>query len=190
VSSDKTMIKVPYKERIEFWKFQNASITFSEVIQLCDLILKQKIVSGHPLHTSLMTALHILYGRPFKQRTEVRISENIVPAKYKDTHDALISMRDQIYAHTDVDGPKTVNADSSNKVGVFISGGNVRFALAMAFPRDVQKIRDLVKILSDKTWYHAEKNWQRHFKNQFVKDGNYEVNISKTDDSFLETISW
>jgi hypothetical protein len=184
------VVKAPYNERVEFWKFQNASITFSEGTQLCDLILRQQIVSGHQLHTSMMTALHILYGRPFKQRAEIRISENIVPTDYKDTHDALIDMRDQIYAHTDVDGPKTINADSSNKVGVFIKSGNVKFGLAMAFPRDVQKIRDLTKILADKTWYHAEKMWQRYFKTQFVKDGNYEVNISKTDDSFLKPISW
>jgi hypothetical protein len=184
------MIKAPYKDRIEFWKFQNASITFSETTQLCDLIIKQEIVSGHPLHTSLMTALHILYGRPFKQRQEARISEDIVPVNYKDTHDALISMRDKIYAHTDVDGPKTANADFPNKIGVFISGGTVRFGLAMAFPRDVQKIRNLTEILSEKTWYHAEKIWQRYFKSQFVKDGKYEVNISKTNDSFLESISW
>jgi len=182
------MIKAPFEDRIEFWKFQNAWITFSEATQLCDLILKQNIVSGHPLFTSLMTALHILYGRPFKQRQAVKISETIVPAKYKDTHEALISMRDQIYAHTDVDGPKTANADSSNKVGVFIANGRVRFALAMAFPRDVQKIHELTKILSDKTWYHAEKIWQRYFKTQFVRDGNYEVNISNNDDEFLKPL--
>jgi hypothetical protein len=188
--SDKTMIKAPYEERIEFWKFQNAWITFSEAGQLCDLILKQNIVSGHPLFTSLMTALHILYGRPFKQRQVVKISENIVPAEYKETHDALINMRDQIYAHTDVDGPKTANADSSNKVGVFIANGNVRFALAMAFPRDVKKIHELTKILSDKTWYHAEKIWRKHFKTQFVPDGGYEVNLSKDNDDFLNPISF
>jgi len=92
--SKKTVIKAPYDERIEFWKFPNAWITFSEVIQLCDLVLEENIFSGHPLFTSLMTALHILYGRPFKQRPAVKISDAIVPAKYKVTHDALISMRD------------------------------------------------------------------------------------------------
>jgi len=184
------MVKAPYQERIEFWKFQNAFIIFSEVERLCDFIIKEQIISSHPLHTSMMTALHILYGRPFKQRTEVKISANLVPASYKETHDALISMRDQIYAHTDVDGPKTANADSSNKIGVFITGGNVKFGLAIAFPRDVQKIRELAKILSGKNWYHAEKIWHRHFKTQFINDGNFEVNISKKDDSFLKAISW
>jgi len=184
------MIKAPYKDRIEFWKFQNASITFSETMQLCDLIVKQEVISGHPLHTSLMTALHILYGRPFKQRPEVRISEDIVPINYKDTHGALISMRDTIYAHTDVGGLKTTNDSPLNKVGVFISGGSARFALAMAFPRDIQKIRELAEALQQKTWYHAEKIWKRYFKTTYLEDGSYEVNISKADDSFLKPSSW
>src|SRR5882672_5690993 len=112
------MIKAPYKDRMEFWKFQNASITFSEVTQLCDVLIKQGIASGHPLHAPMMTALHILYGRPFKQRAEARISENLVPTDYKDTHDALLNMRDKIYAHTDADGPKTANNENFNKVAV------------------------------------------------------------------------
>jgi hypothetical protein len=187
---DKSMTKAPYNERIEFWKFQHASITFSEVAQLCDLILKRQIVSGHPLHASLMTALHILYGRPFKQRAEVKLSEDIVPAGYRNTHDSLINMRDKIYAHTDVDGPITTDNACLNTVGVSIHGGTIRFAMTMLFPRDTQRIHDLAKSLSEKTWDHAENIWKRHFKSDFVKDGSYEVNISKADDSFLKSSSW
>ena len=186
------MIKAPYKDRVEFWKFQHASVTFAEATKLCDQIIKQKIDSGHPLLASMMTTLHIFYGRPFKQRPEVRISETIIPQNYKDLHGSLINMRDQIYAHMDVDGPKTANEKSLNKVGVFIHGGEAKFALTMIFPREIQveKIRDLTKLLSEKTWYHAEKIWRKHFKMQFVPDGDYEVNLSKDNDDFLNPISF
>lgn len=56
------MVKAPYSDRIEFWKFQHAAVTFGEVGKLCDQIKIQKIKSGHPLHAPMMTALHILYG--------------------------------------------------------------------------------------------------------------------------------
>lgn len=184
------MIKAPYQDRIEFWKFQNAAITFSETRQLCDLILKDKIVSGHPLHASLMTALHILYGRPFKQRAEVRLPEEIVPPEFTETHSALLNMRDKIYAHTDADGPKTASDETLNKVAVHIQGRAARFAITMLFPRDIQKIHDLTEKLAEKTWYHAEKIWRKHFKDSFIKDGSYEINISKTDDSFLKNLQW
>lgn len=184
------MIKAPYRDRIEFWKFQHASITFGEVTLLCDQILKQKINSGHPLHPSLMTALHILYGRPFKQRTEVKLAEEIVPKEYKDMHGALISMRDQIYAHMDVDGLKSTDNNSVNKIGVFIRDGHARFGMTMTFPREaqVEKVRDLTKLLTEKTWFHSEKIWQRHFKSKSVQDNNYEVNLSKDDDTFLKPV--
>jgi hypothetical protein len=186
------VVKAPYKDRIEFWKFQHASVTLAEATKLCDQIIKQKIDSGHPLLTSMMTTLHVFYGRPFKQRPEVRISETIVPQNYKSLHDELINMRDKIYAHMDVDGPKTTNENSLNKVGVFIHGGEAKFALTMLFPREIQveKIRDLTKLLSEKTLYHAEKIWRKHFKMQFVPDGGYEVNLSKDNDDFLNPISF
>ena len=186
------VVKAPYKDRIEFWKFQHAFITFGEVTLLCDQILKQKIVSGHPLHPSMMTALHILYGRPFKQRAEVKLTKEIIPKDYKDTHGALISMRDQIYAHMDVDGLKSTGNNSVNKIGVFIKGGHVHFGMTMAFPREdqVEKIRDLTKLLTDKTFFHSEKIWQRHFKSEYVPDNNYEVNLSKENNDFLKPISF
>jgi hypothetical protein len=184
------VIQAPYKDRIEFWKFQHAFITFGEVTLLCEQILKQEIISGHPLHPSMMTALHILYGRPFKQRTEVKLSEEIIPKDYKETHGMLINMRDQIYAHMDVDGPKSTENNSVNKVGVFIKDGQVHFAMTMAFPRETQieKIRELTKLLTDKTFFHSEKIWQRHFRSKYVPDNNYEVNLSKEDDAFLKPI--
>jgi hypothetical protein len=184
--------KAPYKDRVEFWKFQHAWVTFAEVTNLCDQIIKQKIDSGHPLLPSMMTTLHIFYGRPFKQRPEVRISETIVPADYKDIHDWLINMRDQTYAHMDVDGPKTANQSFINKVGVFVRGGQAKFALTMVHPRGIQieKIRELTVSLSEKTWYHAEKIWRKHFKAQPVLDGDYEINLSKECDDFLKPISF
>jgi hypothetical protein len=94
---------------------------FFETKQLCDFILREKINPGHPLHASLMTALHILYGRPFKQqRAEAKLSEEIIPPEFMETHNGLILMRDKIYAHTDADGPKTANKEILNKIAVRI----------------------------------------------------------------------
>ncbi len=185
-----SVVKAPYNDRIEFWKFQHASITFSETAQLCDQLINHNIISGHPLHTSLMTALHVLYGRPFKQRKEVRISEEIIPHDYLETHGALINMRDQIYAHMDVDGPISTSQNSLNKIGVLINGGNVRFAMTMAFPREghIGKIRDLTMLLSEKTWSHSETIWAKYFKQEFIPDNQYEVNLSKNNDDFLKPI--
>lgn len=109
------MMNAPYKDRIEFWKLQHASSTFDQVTQLCEWILKEGIDGGHPLHVPLMAALHTLYGRPFRQRKDFRIAEDLVPANYRDDHVMLLTMRDKIHAHTDADGPKTTDDDCLNK---------------------------------------------------------------------------
>jgi hypothetical protein len=186
------MMNAPYKDRIEFWKLQHASITFNEVKQLCEFILKEGIDSGHPLHVPLMAALHTLYGRPFKQRKELRIAEDLVPKNYRDDHDVLINMRDKIHAHTDADGPKTTEDDCLNKVIVAVRDGSARFALTMVGPRAIQieKIRNLAGTLSQTTWSQAENIFKKYFKGEFVKDGDYEVNISKGEDVFLKPSSW
>ncbi len=186
------MPKAPHADRIEFWKFQHASVTFGQVKDVCDVILKEKIGPAHSLHIPLMIALHTLYGRPFKQRKDVRISEQIVPKELKDVHDSLITSRDKVHAHADVDGPRTAADNSLNKVAIFIRDSNVRCATTMIFPREIQieKIRSLVNALSQKTQYHAEKVWKRNIKKEFVRDGDYEVNLSKSDDEFLKTLSW
>ena len=87
---------------------------------------------------------------------------------------------------------KTTTENSVNKVGVFIRNSEARFGLTMAFPRDLQieKILDLANQLSEKTFYHAEKIWRKHFKKETLPNGDYEVNISKNNDDFLKPLDF
>jgi hypothetical protein len=186
------MENAPYAERLDFWRWQQASVAFEQVRNLCDFILKEKVEQPHPLHIPLMTALHALYARPFKQRKEVRLGGDIVPAAFKDVHDSLITMRDKIHAHTDIDGPMTANDESFNKVAAFVRNGGIQFASTVVFPRHnhVERIRDLAEILSQKASYSAKKIWTRCIGSSRVMDGDYEVNLSKHDDAFLKPLSW
>jgi hypothetical protein len=62
--------------------------------------------------------------------------------------------------------------------------------MTMAFPRDIKKIHDLTMLLDEKSRYHAEKIWWKHFKKQVISANNYEVNLSKENDDFLKPISF
>src|SRR5688572_1383924 len=103
------MKAVSFAERAEFWKWQSASIAFEMVREVCDYLLQQQLPVSHPIHDPLVTSIYALYGRPFKQRTPLRLSEDIVPKRHRSTHDALITLRDKMFAHTDIDGPKTID---------------------------------------------------------------------------------
>ena len=102
----------------------------------------------------------------------------------------LLLMRDQIHAHMDVDGVKIAEDNSLNKIRVSIENGHVFFAMTMAFPRgaEIENIRELTKLLAEKTRFHADKIWLKHFKTHYVPDNNYEVNISKDDNDFLKLL--
>gem|GEM_PF-2686223 len=77
------MRTVKSTDRIEFWKFCHAAVTFSKVSELCDYMIKNNVNPEHPLHIPLIVAVVILYGKPFKQRPETRIPEHVVPPQYK-----------------------------------------------------------------------------------------------------------
>lgn len=51
-------------------------------------------------------AITAAYARPFKQKRAVQLSADIVPEKFKETHGAVILMRDKVIAHRDLDGPQ------------------------------------------------------------------------------------
>ena len=182
----------PFSERLDFWKFQHASITFVQVKELCDLLTQQNIETNHPLHIPLMVALHALYARPFKQKKAVRLSDDIVPKESKQTHDALIEMRDKIHAHYDFDSPTTTSLSGLNKVAVFLHGTQAKFAITPVFPRSkqVQEIGKLAQILASKAFEQGKLIWSRRLGGVQLTEGSFEVNLSKTDDQFLKPLSW
>jgi hypothetical protein len=53
----------------------------------------------------LTIAIVTLYSRPFKERKLVRLSEDVVPVKFRATHDGVIEIRDKSIAHRDLDAP-------------------------------------------------------------------------------------
>jgi len=100
----------------------------------------------------------------------------------------LLTMRDKIHAHTDVDRPRTTDDDCLNKVMVDFKDGGAQFALTMLGPRAIQigNILNLADTLSQTTRSQAEIIFMKYFNGEVVEDGVYEVNISKTEDTFLK----
>ncbi|MDD4869750.1 MAG: hypothetical protein PHR77_04255, partial [Kiritimatiellae bacterium] len=92
-------------DRFEFWKFAYARAAFVDA----KIFAEELLASGSALHSATRKAFSIAiataYARPFKQRSVVRLSEDIVPAEHRETHDGVIEIRDKVVAHRDVDGP-------------------------------------------------------------------------------------
>ena len=142
------MKKIPLSDRLEYWKYQCASLTFLRAKEVAECLIENK---NHPLIYQLLTSLYVLYGRPFKQRNEVRISEKLVPHEYIEEHSFLISLRDKMFAHVDTDGLPKLNIKNLNKVLLRVQNGEFQAGLASLLPIGLQleRTRDLCSKLQE-----------------------------------------
>ncbi|HZF01918.1 MAG TPA: hypothetical protein VE344_08490 [Methylomirabilota bacterium] len=178
------MKSVPFIERAEFWKFQSAAISFEMVRDVCDYLLQNQLSKSHPIHDPLVTAIYTLYGRPFKQRAPLRLSEDIVPERYRPIHFGLITFRDKMFAHTDIDSPKTVDGYALNELAGFTRNAQTRFGITIVTPI-LPSVRDLCIELYGHVHSKANVIWRKHMPKERVSDGTTIVNLSVKDGPFL-----
>jgi len=178
------MKSVPFTERAEFWKWQSASIAFEMVRDVCDYLLQHQLPKSHPLHDPLVTAIYTLYGRPFKQRAPLRLSEDIVPESHRGTHFVLIKLRDKMFAHTDIDGPTTIDGQLLNELSGFTRNAQTTFGITIVTPV-LPAVRDLCVELYGQTHSAAETIWRRHMSSERVPDRTTIVNLSSDNGPFL-----
>ena len=93
------------EDRTAFWKHAYARASFVDAKLFAELILRGGFDLNDRLRKSLSIAVLVTYGRPFKQKNRVKISESVVPASHMATHEDLIVWRDKVIAHRDLDGP-------------------------------------------------------------------------------------
>ncbi len=93
------------EERILFWQHAYARSAFIDADHYVAKILEGDAPLGSLDRKALTAAFVGAYGRPFKQRKAVRLSEDIIPTEHRDTHNSIIQIRDKIVAHRDLDGP-------------------------------------------------------------------------------------
>jgi hypothetical protein len=102
----KSDVNTPTKaERIEFWKYSYARSSFVHADQFARCIFRNSPALDRTLRDAINFGIITAYGRPFKQRSEVRLSGDIVSKQHRAVHDDLIEMRDKVVAHRDLDGP-------------------------------------------------------------------------------------
>jgi hypothetical protein len=97
--------KLSKSDRVAFWKHSYARSSFIQANEFAKLLLRENPPFLSTLRSALTFAIVTSYARPFKQRAEVKLPRNLVPAEFQQLHDETIEMRDKIIAHRDVDGP-------------------------------------------------------------------------------------
>ena len=102
--------------------------SFKRVRDTCDYIAAEKLHRYSPAYVPLCVALVVMYARPFKRSRVIgMIPEEMIPNEHRFLHDQLLTMRDQVAAHTDADAVRHgVGGFPANNVRVIIQDDGVR----------------------------------------------------------------
>jgi hypothetical protein len=149
----------PHRYENRLWKAAQAWALFENVKEICDYILSEHIQPDAPIYYSLVTAICVLYARPFKRSRGIEsLSVQFVPKKFRDLHEELIRVRDQTAAHADANAAR-FHGLPANHVRLIVRDGQIQFAAhRVKFNLTaISRIRELGSALINRTVDHLTK---------------------------------
>jgi hypothetical protein len=180
-------MNAPYTDRLAFVKYQSAGACFEMVHDISSFFLATGLHRREKIHDPLLVSLHVLYARPFKQRKPLRLEETIVPAESQALHEMLITLRDKMHAHTDLDGPQITDDVMMNELTAYTKDGRTKVGISVFNPNAEMHrgILQLVECLKKTTHEETDKIWKRYMSKHKVPDGAAIVNLARDDGPFL-----
>jgi hypothetical protein len=84
------------------WKMFYAGECFRQARGAAQHILDEKLERDSALFYPLVTAVYVLYAKPFTRADAVgKLGDEIIPAEHRELHSILLEHRHQLYAHRD-----------------------------------------------------------------------------------------
>jgi hypothetical protein len=177
----------PTKEdRLEFWKFAYARASFVDAKHFLELLLDPDLEDSSPVRKALSIAASIVYARPFKQRNQVRLPDEIVPKQHKDAHDSVIDIRDTVIAHRDIDAPEA-DCGPINQLRVNVQSRKLTVQTVSPFMsvRNARLVYNLVCEMIKKMNYHIRKHVKRDVMKVTQSDGTYILSLEDDPEEWL-----
>jgi hypothetical protein len=166
----------PYVNRL--WKAAYARASFRYVKDVCDYILKEQIQPKDTFYP-LMTAICVLYARPFKRSKGIEsLTLQFVPKKFHYLHEELILSRDQMIAHVDAKGAQFKGLPA-NTVGVAVRDGQATFGVQEVKFKitTISQIRELASDLVERMNEYVDKLGSQ-YPNDVPQDGDYLIDLT------------
>lgn len=174
------MTQTEFDEVKLLWKMFYARECFRHVRAAAQHILDAKLEKENPLFYSLVTAVHVLYAKPFLNARGVgRLGEEIIPPEHLELHRLLIEQRHQIYAHRDAGAFEVADYGVANQVRALRLPQEIRLFATDFHSRypAMPSIIALCKSLEEKSDYHVEKLWTRYAPAVPKKVGEFALNV-------------
>ena len=189
------MHQAPLTERIDFYKYSSATQFLD---QARDILIEIRGLNRADTpdwkYNGLWTAFFATYGKPFKQQRDkilkigLRLPDDVIPADHRSRHDAIIDLRDKMFAHTDFASFKDDQQQPLNALAVYMIEGMPNFAVRYILPRN-EEIDNWIELLSEliatvayrgtKIW----KKWSRHIK--VSKNSAWKINVSDNSNDIM-----
>jgi hypothetical protein len=175
-----------------FWKMFYAEQCFKHAQTAAEYVLQNRVAEDNSVFYPLITAVYVLYGRPFKNSYGVgSLGEELIPLEHLELHRLLLNHRDQIYAHADATTFELPDVGQANQVGVAVSLTEKRLfgTQFYASPPLLPDIINLCQSLQKKAEYQVCKLFERYRKQVPDKVGKYVINISDQSSSFFTELN-
>lgn len=167
-------------QRHELWKLAFAHASFRNAGIFLEQLSLPAFSENYPIRNALSIAFLTSYSRPFKQKTPVKLSDEIVPARFRKSHDAIITYRDKTIAHRDLNGPvadrRPVNQVRFKIVGNTFSPVTGSPVISAAWAAELIPLIDHLIQSLDSQWG----NFKQHFKPFLFNDGEYELDLDES----------
>ena len=167
----------PYHNRL--WIAGYAWTSFQNVRNACEYILDNRIQPNDAIYYALVTAICVLYVRPFKPSKGIEsLTVQFVPKKFHHLHHELILVRDQTVAHIDARGAFYQGLHANNVRLIFHKGqvalgvNEVRFN-----PTAISQIRELADALV-KRMLERINGLARQYPDDAPDDGEYLIDLT------------
>jgi len=143
----------------------------------------------HPLFYSLITAVYVLYAKPFKRaRGGIGMLGNeIVPRDQLHLHKSLLRHRDQLYAHRDPQSFHLPDGGPVSQIRFLVTSTRMRLFgtdFHAAHP-EMPRIIDLCVVLENKADYHVSRLCKRHQREVPRLVGEYLLNAYDPEQPFV-----
>lgn len=170
----------PFEDRLDFYRYTSAAHHLHRARSLLNEILESEAGAIPEWKMqSLWEAFFIAYSKPFKESRQdankrgLRIEAgDVVPDEFSGTHEAIIELRDKMFAHTDFADLVDDQGFPLNAVMIKVENGQSNFGLKIITPRaeQTEDWMDLIDALIEKASYRGTKIWNRWNRKLKLRD--------------------
>ena len=155
------------EERKLLFRLFYAHRAFEDARAACTELLQTYMTCSDTIYKSLTTAIHIHYGRPFTMSHGAgKLTDEIVPSEFRATHQRLLQLRHQFFAHSDTQRLDAHEWGRAHQVrfilGATIKTSNIATSGVNERPDYYERVSGLLDVLIQKIHYHIRKTFQKH----------------------------